>query len=134
MEECRGIGGLGMDATTGAVVRAFGVGALVGLTGVLGGLVSYVTDSMGVPVAGPMAAVILVMVNAMVAVNPWGRGSGEQLRSHCTVTAGMGVGAAITLGLAGQLLPWGVALLAVGLVAAGMGMWESRRRGGAQGT
>lgn len=40
-----------MDATTGAVVRAFGVGALVGLTGVLGGLVSYVTDSMGVPVA-----------------------------------------------------------------------------------
>lgn len=81
-----------------------------------------------------MAAVILVMVNAMVAVNPWGRGSGEQLRSHCTVTAGMGVGAAITLGLAGQLLPWGVALLAVGLVAAGMGMWESRRRGGAQGT
>lgn len=70
---------MGMDATTGAVVRAFGVGALVGLTGVLGGLVSYVTDSMGVPVAGPMAAVILVMVNAMVAVNPWGRGSGEQL-------------------------------------------------------
>lgn len=33
-----------------------------------------------------------------------------------------------------QLLPWGVAFLAVSLVAAGMGMWESRRRGGAQGS